>query len=114
MPFETILFEIAEGVATLTLNRPDKLNAFTGAMHIELREALRRVREDSSASALLITGAGRGFALTKQALIASPRNSLEQQLAFEAPLQREAGRSADFREGVQAFLDQRPARFTGN
>jgi 2-(1,2-epoxy-1,2-dihydrophenyl)acetyl-CoA isomerase len=262
MPFETILFEIAEGVATLTLNRPDKLNAFTGAMHIELREALRRVREDSSVRALLITGAGRGFcagqdlseramsgnqasvdvgatleenynplvlglralpipvlcavngvaagagcnfalaadiviaaqsarfievfsriglipdaggtyvlprlvgparamgmaltaeavsgeqaqawgliwrcvsddqlmpearklaaalaagatrgfALTKQALIASPGNSLEQQLALEARLQREAGRTADFREGVQAFLDKRPARFTG-
>jgi 1,4-dihydroxy-2-naphthoyl-CoA synthase len=52
MPFETILFEIDEGVATLTLNRPDKLNSFTGAMHIELREALRRVREDSSVRAL--------------------------------------------------------------
>jgi len=262
MPFETILFEIAGSVATITLNRPEKLNSFTGAMHVELREALRRVREDPAVRALLVTGAGRGFcagqdlserrmsgdaasfdlgttleenynplvrglralpipvlcavngvaagagcnfalaadiviaarsarfieafsriglipdaggtyvlprlvgaaramgmaltaepvtgeqaeawgliwkcvgddqlmpeahklaaalaagatsgfALTKQALYASPGNSLEQQLALEARLQREAGHTTDFREGVQAFLEKRPARFTG-
>jgi 2-(1,2-epoxy-1,2-dihydrophenyl)acetyl-CoA isomerase len=61
MPFETILFEIAGGVATLTLNRPDKLNAFTTAMHEELREAMSRVRADATLRALLITGSGRGF-----------------------------------------------------
>lgn len=262
MPFETILFEIADGVATITLNRPDKLNAFTAPMHAELRDALQRVREDAGVRALLITGAGRGFcagqdlsarvmsgaaqdfdvgatleenynplvlglralpipvlcavngvaagagcnfalacdiviagrsarfieafsriglvpdaggtyvlprlvgsaramgmaltaepvtgeqaqawgliwkcvdddqliseartlaaslaggatrgfALTKQALYASSNNSMQKQLALEARLQREAGRTADFGEGVQAFLEKRPARFTG-
>ena len=262
MPFETILFEIASSVASITLNRPDKLTAFTTAMHVELREALQRVQRDASVRALLITGSGRGFcagqdlgervmsdgaaepdvsatleqnynplvrglralpipvlcavngvaagagcnfalacdiviaarsarfiqafsriglipdaggtyalprlvgparamamaltaepvsaeqaqswalirkcvddgelmpqaralaavlaagatrgfALTKEALNASPRNSLEQQLALEARLQRDAARTADFREGVQAFLDKRPARFSG-
>jgi len=262
MPFDTILFEIADSVATITLNRPDKLNSFTAAMHVELREALQRVRDDPGVRALLITGAGRGFcagqdlservmsggaasfdvgatleqtynplvlglralpipvlcavngvaagagcnfalacdlviaarsarfievfsriglipdaggtyvlprlvgsvramgmaltaepvsgeqaqawgliwkcvdddqlmpeartlaaalaagatrgfALTKQALYASPGNSMTQQLALEAQLQREAGRTADFREGVQAFLEKRPAKFVG-
>jgi 2-(1,2-epoxy-1,2-dihydrophenyl)acetyl-CoA isomerase len=47
-------------VATLTLNRPDKLNSFTRAMHDELSEALDQV-ERSEARALVITGAGRGF-----------------------------------------------------
>src|SRR5215510_13013212 len=61
MPFETILFEIADGVATLTLNRPDKLNAFTAAMHEELREAMQRIRAAEGLRALLITGSGRGF-----------------------------------------------------
>jgi 2-(1,2-epoxy-1,2-dihydrophenyl)acetyl-CoA isomerase len=262
MPFETILFEIEAGVATLTLNRPDKLNAFTAAMHEELREAMQRLRADSSVRALHVTGNGRGFcagqdlservmkdgagpfdlgatleknynplvtglrqlpfpvicavngvaagagcnfalacdivvagrsasfievfsriglipdacgtyvlprlvgmaramgmslttepvsaeqaaawgliwkcvedneladtardlarrfaagptlaySLIKQALYASPSNTLEQQLALEATLQREAGGSADFQEGVKAFLEKRPARFTG-
>jgi 2-(1,2-epoxy-1,2-dihydrophenyl)acetyl-CoA isomerase len=262
MPFETILFEIDGSVACITLNRPDKLNSFTAAMHAELREALQRVRGEASVRALLITGSGRGFcagqdlseqvmsgsggeldvgatleenynplvlglralpipvlcavngvaagagcnfalacdivvaarsarfievfsriglipdaggtyalprlvgparalgmaltaepvtaeqaqawgliwkcvddeqlmpearklaaalaagatrgfALTKQALHASFGNSVEQQLALEARLQREAARTADFREGVQAFLEKRPARFSG-
>jgi 2-(1,2-epoxy-1,2-dihydrophenyl)acetyl-CoA isomerase len=47
-------------VATLTLNRPDKLNSFTSTMHEELSEALDQV-EGSNARALVITGAGRGF-----------------------------------------------------
>ncbi|HEY7757899.1 MAG TPA: 2-(1,2-epoxy-1,2-dihydrophenyl)acetyl-CoA isomerase PaaG [Burkholderiales bacterium] len=262
MPFENILFEIAGGVAAITLNRPDKLNSFTAAMHGELREALQRVRSDAAVRALIITGSGRGFcagqdlservmsgsggefdvgatleenynplvrglrtlpipvvcavngvaagagcnfalacdvviaarsarfievfsriglipdaggtyvlprligaaramgmaltaepvgaeqaeawgliwkcvdddelmpqarnlaamlaagatrgfALTKQALYASCGNSIEQQLALEARLQREAARTADFREGVQAFLEKRTARFSG-
>ena len=272
MPYETILFDVAEGVATVTLNRPDKLNCFTAAMHVELRDALARVRADASVRALLITGAGRGFcagqdltesvmsrspspgtgegrgedtgdiggtleqnynplvlglralpipvicavngvaagagcnvalacdlvlaarsasfievfsrialipdaggtyflprlvgqaraigmaltadkvgaeqaeqwgliwkcydddklmpearalaaqlakgptrayALIKQALYASSSNSIEQQLALEAKLQREAGKTSDFAEGVRAFLDKRSARFSG-
>jgi 2-(1,2-epoxy-1,2-dihydrophenyl)acetyl-CoA isomerase len=263
MQYENILFDVAERVATITLNRPAKLNAFTDAMHADIRDALERVRGDGSVRALLITGAGRGFcagqdlterpqiasdtdydvsatlernyhplvlglralpmpvicavngvaagagcnvvlacdvvlaarcasfieifsrialipdaggtwflprligqaramgmaltadkvgaeqaeqwgliwrcvdddrllpeaqalatqlangptrayALIKQALYAAPGNSLERQLAMEARLQREAGRSPDFREGVRAFLEKRPARFTGH
>jgi 2-(1,2-epoxy-1,2-dihydrophenyl)acetyl-CoA isomerase len=262
VPYETILFEIADRVATITLNRPDKLNSFTARMHRDLRDAVQEVRE-SSARALLITGAGRGFcagqdlservmsgdaanvdvgstleeyynplvlglhalpipvvcavngvaagagcnfalaadiviaarsakfievfsrigllpdaggtyvlprlvgfaramalsllaepvsaeqaeawgliwkcvdddqlsaeaakvtaaladgptrgyALIKQALYASANNSIEQQLGLEAKLQREAGRTADFKEGVRAFLEKRPAKFVGS
>jgi 2-(1,2-epoxy-1,2-dihydrophenyl)acetyl-CoA isomerase len=262
MTFRTILFDIAEGVAAITLNRPDKLNALTSAMQGELREALAAVRARPDVRALLITGAGRGFcagqdltedvmsgpaegfdvgatleknynplvlglralpmpvvcavngvaagagcnlalaadivlaarsasfievfsriglipdaggtwvlprlvgmsravalamladkvsaeqaeawgmiwkcvgddelqrearelcrtlaagptrayALIKQALYASSTNTLAEQLALEANLQREAGRTQDFREGVRAFLEKRPARFIG-
>jgi 2-(1,2-epoxy-1,2-dihydrophenyl)acetyl-CoA isomerase len=261
MPYETILFDVGESVATITLNRPDKLNAFTAAMHAELRDALARVRADASVRALLLTGAGRGFcagqdltesvmggsgagdvsatleqnynplvlglralpipvvcavngvaagagcnvvlacdlvlaarsasfieifsrialipdaggtyflprlvgqaramgmaltadkigaaqaeqwgliwkchdddqlmpqaralaaqlangptrayALIKQSLYASSSNSIEHQLALEAKLQREAGKTSDFVEGVRAFLEKRPSRFTG-
>lgn len=61
MTFKNILFEITEGVARLTLNRPDKLNSFTGEMHAELRDALDRVQDDKSVRVLVLTGAGRAF-----------------------------------------------------
>ncbi|XLZ69514.1 2-(1,2-epoxy-1,2-dihydrophenyl)acetyl-CoA isomerase PaaG [Massilia sp. SR12] len=61
MTYENIKFEIAEGVATLTLNRPDKLNSFTQAMHLEVREALQQLRADKTVRVLVLTGAGRGF-----------------------------------------------------
>ena len=56
--YETILFTVADGVARLTLNRPDRLNSFTVQMHGDVREALGNLGD---ARCLVITGAGRGF-----------------------------------------------------
>lgn len=61
MTYATIQFKIENGVALLTLNRPDRLNSFTKAMHLEVRDALERVKADKSARVLVLTGAGRGF-----------------------------------------------------
>ncbi|HVZ92656.1 MAG TPA: 2-(1,2-epoxy-1,2-dihydrophenyl)acetyl-CoA isomerase PaaG [Rhizomicrobium sp.] len=61
MAYETILFEVADGVARLTLNRPDRLNSFTLQMHLDVADAISRVARDESARVLLLTGAGRGF-----------------------------------------------------
>jgi 2-(1,2-epoxy-1,2-dihydrophenyl)acetyl-CoA isomerase len=62
MTYASIQLAIADQVATLTLNRPDKLNAFTADMHGELKDAIGRVAaKDSGVRALLLTGAGRGF-----------------------------------------------------
>ena len=61
MSDETILFEIAEGAAILTLNRPERLNSFTVQMHGEVADALTSVERDLEIRALLLTGAGRGF-----------------------------------------------------
>jgi 2-(1,2-epoxy-1,2-dihydrophenyl)acetyl-CoA isomerase len=61
MQYETILFEIKDGIAELTLNRPDKLNSFTQQMHEEVRDAIGKVAADKSARVLVLTGAGRGF-----------------------------------------------------
>ncbi|HET8613137.1 MAG TPA: 2-(1,2-epoxy-1,2-dihydrophenyl)acetyl-CoA isomerase PaaG, partial [Sphingomonas sp.] len=61
MDYQTIRFEAADGIARLTLNRPDRLNAFTAAMHGEAADALGRVEQDASVRVLVLTGAGRGF-----------------------------------------------------
>ena len=59
--YETIKFAIAGGVARLTLNRPERLNSFTVAMHGEVAAALEKVANSPEARTLLITGEGRGF-----------------------------------------------------
>ena len=61
MNFENITFEVTDGIARLTLNRPDKLNSFTDDMHAELRVALDSIQADPSIRVLVLTGAGRGF-----------------------------------------------------
>ncbi|MBI4756471.1 MAG: 2-(1,2-epoxy-1,2-dihydrophenyl)acetyl-CoA isomerase [Betaproteobacteria bacterium] len=59
MSFETILFELRDGVARITLNRPERLNSFNVQMHNELREALDEAR--ANARAVLLAGAGHAF-----------------------------------------------------
>ncbi|HEX9451483.1 MAG TPA: 2-(1,2-epoxy-1,2-dihydrophenyl)acetyl-CoA isomerase PaaG [Burkholderiales bacterium] len=61
MKFNAILLDISEGVATITLNRPDKLNSFTGEMHADLKQAMQIIQADHGVRVLMITGAGRGF-----------------------------------------------------
>ncbi|MDB5919139.1 MAG: 2-(1,2-epoxy,2-dihydrophenyl)acetyl-CoA isomerase [Massilia sp.] len=61
MNYQSILFQIENGIARLTLNRPDKLNSFTKAMHLEVRHALALTATDPSVRVLVLTGAGRGF-----------------------------------------------------
>lgn len=61
MSYSTIILDMADGTYRLTLNRPDRLNAFTARMHDEVRDALTRIEGDTAARVLLITGAGRGF-----------------------------------------------------
>jgi len=60
MSYETIVFAVENGIARLTLNRPDKLNSFNTQMHGEVREALSEVTV-RRARVLVLTGAGRGF-----------------------------------------------------
>jgi 2-(1,2-epoxy-1,2-dihydrophenyl)acetyl-CoA isomerase len=60
MTYKTIVFSLEQGIARLTLNRPERLNSFTVEMHGEVRDALDRV-EAEKARVLVITGAGRGF-----------------------------------------------------
>jgi enoyl-CoA hydratase/carnithine racemase len=61
MAFEQILTELEEGALTITLNRPERLNAWTATMARELIEAFDRADDDDDVHAIIVTGAGRGF-----------------------------------------------------
>ncbi|KQL46304.1 enoyl-CoA hydratase [Brevibacillus choshinensis] len=59
--YETILYEVSEGVAVVTLNRPDKFNAFTEKMNKEITDALKQAQKDADVRCIVLTGAGRAF-----------------------------------------------------
>src|SRR3569832_2487833 len=61
MAYETIKYEVAEQNLTITLNRPDKLNAFNGTMQQEMIAAFDAADKDDNVRAIVVTGAGRGF-----------------------------------------------------
>ncbi len=61
MSYENILIDCNAGVGTLTLNRPEKLNAFAGTMRQELADALEELERSADVRVIVITGAGRGF-----------------------------------------------------
>jgi enoyl-CoA hydratase/carnithine racemase len=61
MAYERILYEVRDDVALITLNRPDRLNAWTPGMAEELADAFERANADRSVGAMVVTGAGRGF-----------------------------------------------------
>jgi 2-(1,2-epoxy-1,2-dihydrophenyl)acetyl-CoA isomerase len=61
MDFDQILYEHSDGIATITLNRPERMNAFTDVMIREWAAALEDARTDRGVRAVIVTGAGRGF-----------------------------------------------------
>ena len=61
MPNQETIYRVADRVATITLNRPDKLNAWTAVMEREVRAAMEEAEHDENVRAIVLTGAGRGF-----------------------------------------------------
>lgn len=61
MAYETVLYDVADRVCTITLNRPDRLNAWTKQMHVDLKDAMHTAGADGDVRAIVLTGAGRGF-----------------------------------------------------
>jgi enoyl-CoA hydratase/carnithine racemase len=61
MPYEEIIYNVTDYVATITLNRPNRLNAWTRLMAEEVREAMLDAADDSGVRVIVLTGAGRGF-----------------------------------------------------
>ena len=61
MSYQDILYDVEDNIATITMNRPDKLNAFTSVMLDEIIDAIDRTDADDNVRAVIFTGAGRGF-----------------------------------------------------
>src|SRR5271168_4082866 len=61
MAYEQIIYEVAENIATITLNRPERLNAFTAIMMNEMIDAFDKADADDDVRAIIVTGAGRAF-----------------------------------------------------
>lgn len=61
MAYDTILYDVSDRILTITLNRPERLNAFTEQMRVEMTDALDRADADDDVRAIIVTGAGRGY-----------------------------------------------------
>jgi len=61
MSYQQILYGVQDRIATITLNRPERLNALTEVMEQELRDAMKAAAEDKDVRVIVLTGAGRGF-----------------------------------------------------
>ena len=61
MSYQTILYQISDRILTITLNRPEQMNAFTVEMANELEHAFYRASDDDEVAAIVVTGAGKAF-----------------------------------------------------
>lgn len=61
MTYQTLLYDVADRIATITLNRPDAMNATTDEMYRELQDLLGKIADDDDLGCVILTGAGRGF-----------------------------------------------------
>jgi enoyl-CoA hydratase/carnithine racemase len=98
-----VLYSVADRVATLTLNRPDRLNAWTSVMGEQLQAALERAGADNGVRAIVLTGAGRGFCAGADMTRLSAAAAGQRQLigAGEAPTE---GLDANFQQRLSYIL----------
>lgn len=98
MAYEQILVDHADSVTTITLNRPDRLNAWTRQMEAEFTEALRAAAGDNAVRAIVITGAGKGFCAGADMSLLSAAAGNGATDGASSPLQSDAGFTIEARE----------------
>ncbi len=98
MAYEQIMYTVSDRIATITLNRPDRLNAWTPLMSGEVRNAMDKAAADDGVRVIVLTGAGRGFC--SGADMADLQNATEQG-ASAVPEEMRAGRSHESQASVR-------------
>src|SRR3984957_15872378 len=100
MTYDQINYEAADYVATITLNRPDKLNAWTEKMDQEIGGAVRAASADDQVRVIILTGAGKGFCAgaDMSLLSAISQESAQSAGRFLEDNEMDSGVSADFRK----------------
>ncbi len=108
MAYKEILYDVSDAIATCTLNRPDKLNAWTGTIEEELRDAMFKAEADDAVRVIILTGAGRGFCAgadmgSLSATADKPRTLEEDQERMKAAAPRREDIRADFSQKYSYF-----------
>ena len=97
MDFQQLLYSTLDGVATITLNRPDRLNAWTAQMETELEAAVKLAAADDAVRAIILTGAGKGFcAGADMSLLAAAGDSTADRRKLSAAMPLEGDVAEDF------------------
>jgi enoyl-CoA hydratase/carnithine racemase len=108
MPCQETLYQVADRVATITLNRPDKLNAWTATMEQEVRSTVEEAERDDNVRVIVLTGAGRGFcAGADMSLLSSVANRGLDESATKVAMSANAPREGirpDFQKKYSYFL----------
>jgi len=109
MPTQETLYHVANRVATITLNRPDKLNAWTALMESEVRSHMENAEQDDEVRVIVLTGAGRGFCAGADMSLLSAvadRGDLDDRLREQAlrdGASRREGAAPDFQKKYSYF-----------
>lgn len=109
MEYREIQFEVSDHIATLTLNRPDKLNAWTARMELEYRDALADAEARDDVRVIILTGAGRGFCAGADMSLLSSVMSEEFEVGDLQRDGKEPGQGEDVREDFRKPYSFLPA-----
>lgn len=103
MSYEQILYEVSEGIATVTLNRPEALNAWTDVMADEVWRAMQQAAQDESVRVIVMTGAGRAFCAGGDVTGFKGQDANPQQLLDKLPRPYDFSRRPDYQGRASYF-----------